>query len=153
DRAVKNAAAGDEVDLFYKPPESHGPAPDRKATLKLLAPPVRDVKYADPFLTPDFPGITDKDDIGAWDLPFEDPDWTKSISREYGDAYWKKYRGAPKAFVTLQKAKELWGSARFGSATSVRLALPGTGNSGDVFEDVAQRYRAALLKRLTPESG
>ena len=35
--------------------------------------------------------------------------------------YWKKYKTAPKAFVSLQTGQKLWGS-RFGKVTSVRVA-------------------------------
>ena len=135
-------APGSKVVLRFKPPESHGPTPDRVAEFALagLLPMKGDA--ADPYLTPDFPGITDRDDIGAWDLPFEDEDWKKSIATEYGDGFWKKARGAPKAYIRLEKGKELWGSSRFGELTSIRLA------STD-----AERYRDRLLRKLKPAEG
>jgi ABC-type lipoprotein release transport system permease subunit len=153
--------AGSQVALSFKPPESHGPAPDQRATFT-LAGYLPASTTADPGLTPEFPGITDREDVGAWDLPFDDPDWQKNISREYGDLYWKKYRTAPKAFMTLARGKELWHS-RFGDLTSVRLAyarmadFEGNGLkewwTGEALEEDAQRYRAALRRRLTPASG
>src|SRR5262249_42473738 len=136
------AAPGSSVVLRFKPPESHGFAPDRTATFTLAGtvPPAGAAK--DPVLTPDFPAITDKDDVGAWDLPFDDDDWKKNISREYGDTYWKQLRGTPKAYIALAKGKELWGSPRFGEVTSIRLA-PGDGQPADdaALEAAAGRFR------------
>lgn len=150
-------AKGSSIVLRFKPPESHGPAADvvRTFTLAGLLPPKGPA--VDPFLTPDFPGITDKDDIGAWDLPFDDPDWRKNISTEYDDAYWKRFKATPKAYVTLQRGQALWGSPRFGELTSLRLALPGYKPDApptlDQLEQAATRYRKALLERLKPDAG
>ena len=90
----------------------------------------------------DFPGITDRDDIGAWDLPFEDEDWSKNIANEYGDDFWKKARATPKAYIRLDTGKKLWGSSRFGVLTSIRLASTDAGRYGD-----------RLLRRLKPTEG
>src|SRR5262249_29179768 len=144
-------AVGTEVALTYKPPESHGPAPDRKATFKLAGYLPAEGVAADPGLTPDFPGVTDRDDVGAWDLPVDDEDWKKNVSKEYGDLYWKEFRTTPKAYVNLAKGKELWAS-RFGELTSVRLAPSGS-SDGDKLEEAAWRYREALRRRLVPASG
>ena len=130
------------VTLRFKPPESHGPAADQTATFELARYLAPVLQGADPTLTPDFPGITDKDDIGTWDLPFEDADWKKNISAEYGDAYWKRFRGTPKAFITLAAGQKLWGS-RFGDITSIRLVGPVD----------AKSYAKRLLAELKPSTG
>ena len=36
------------------------------------------------------------------------------------EAYWKQYKAAPKAFVSLGAAKKLWGGV-YGDVTSVRV--------------------------------
>ncbi len=70
-------------------------------------------------LTPDYPGITDAPDLGAWDPPFP-VDLSKV--RPQDEAYWDQWRGAPKAFVPLDTGQRLWGS-RFGNISSIRFAL------------------------------
>lgn len=144
----KRPAAGDEVTLHYKPPESHGPAPDRTKGFRFAGFIPLTGAAADPYLTPEFPGITDKDDLGDWQLPFDDPAWDQQRVRlEYTTAYWDEYRATPKAYVTLQAGQALWGS-RFGDATSVRLA-PRAGSLAAAEET----FKAALKKQLRPEDG
>ena len=67
--------------------------------------------------TPQFPGLADADSCGEWDtgIPI-----THKI-RPKDEEYWKKYRGSPKAFISLEAGKELW-SNRWGSLTGIRFA-------------------------------
>ena len=67
---------------------------------------------------------------------------SRSISgriRPADEAYWERFRAAPKAFVPLDVGQRLWGST-LGRVTSVRVYPP-----GDVSRDAA---RDALLDRL-----
>ena len=75
---------------------------------------------ADPYLAPEFPGITDKLNIGDWDPPF--PFENRRVGKQ-DEAFWKKYRATPKAYVTLAAGQRLWGS-RFGQLTSLRWPRP-----------------------------
>jgi ABC-type antimicrobial peptide transport system permease subunit len=68
-------------------------------------------------LVPEYPGITGVQTIADWDPPF--PVDLKKV-RPRDEEYWKQYRTAPKAFVSLGTAQKLWGS-RFGKVTSVRV--------------------------------
>src|SRR5205823_14521604 len=107
---------------------------------------------ADPDLTPTFPGITDREELDEWRLPFgaDDPAWRQSAIRaEYGDAFAYEYRTAPKAYVTLAAGQKLW-SSRFGQVTSVRLAPQEDGADLDA---AAARFTAALEERLRGEGG
>ncbi len=70
----------------------------------------------DPDLTPEVPGVTDQDSINDWDLPFA----TVNRIRGQDDDYWNNHRTTPKAFVSLNLGKKLWGS-RFGNHTTVRI--------------------------------
>ena len=70
-------------------------------------------------LTPDYPGITDAPDLGAWDPPFP---VNLSLVRPKDEAYWDQWRAAPKAFVPLEIGQRLWGS-RFGDVSSIRFAV------------------------------
>ena len=70
----------------------------------------------DPDLTPEVPGVTDQDSINDWDLPFA----TVNRIRGQDDNYWNNYRTTPKAFVSLNLGRKLWGS-RFGNHTTIRV--------------------------------
>jgi ABC-type antimicrobial peptide transport system permease subunit len=73
----------------------------------------------DPTLTPSYKGLTDATSMSNWDAPaglFID----KKLITPDDEAYWKKYRAAPKLFVSLNTAEKLWGST-FGDINSIRL--------------------------------
>jgi ABC-type antimicrobial peptide transport system permease subunit len=153
----KRPAPGDKVTLVFKPPESHGPSPDRRHDFRLAGYLPLSGPAADPYLTPEFPGITDKDDTSEWELPFDDPAWSReTVRREYTDRFWDRYRATPKAYIRLEDGQALWRS-RFGDLTSVRLApatLPdGTAARAKALDDAARCFTAALRKRLDPEKG
>ncbi len=90
----------------------------------------------DPAWMPDFPGLSTAEDCDDWEtsLPIE-----VSAIRPRDEDYWDTYRGAPKGFITLEKAQELW-SNRWGEATAIRL--PGS------LEEV--EVREQLRRTLSP---
>ncbi|MCS6850048.1 MAG: ABC transporter permease, partial [Gemmataceae bacterium] len=141
------AEPGATITLAYFPPEQHGRFEERTARFRLAGRlPLAGVAL-DPDLTPEFPGITDKLTLAAWDPPF--PFDGKRVRRPDED-YWKEYRTTPKAYVTLRAGQALWGS-RFGNLTSIRLAPPEP--AGARAADWARRFEEALLRRLSPEDG
>jgi putative ABC transport system permease protein len=87
-------------------------------------------------LTPEYPGLTDAERMGDWDPPF--PVDLGRI-RPADEAYWQRFRAAPKAFVALEVGQRLWGSA-LGRVTSLRVYPP-----SHVPQEAA---RAALIERL-----
>ncbi|HEX7086037.1 MAG TPA: ABC transporter permease [Vicinamibacterales bacterium] len=95
---------------------------------------------SDRTLTPEYPGLTDAPTIGDWDPPF--PVDLRRI-RPIDEDYWKAYRAAPKAFVPLDVAQELWGSPVYGRLTSIRLGVP-----SDRALAVARETFAAALRRV-----
>ncbi len=90
-------------------------------------------------LTPEFPGIADAENMADWDPPFE---VDLSLIRPKDELYWDKYHSAPKAFVALNRGRELWRS-RFGATTSVRLEAQ-TAAARDEFVD-------RFMTRVVPE--
>lgn len=66
---------------------------------------------------PPFPGLADVENCREWD-PGIPLDLSRIRSRD--EAYWKTYRGVPKAFVGLRAGQALWGN-RFGALTSLRF--------------------------------
>ena len=67
--------------------------------------------------TPEFPGIFQVDDLDEWEpgIPID-----RSLIRDKDEDFWDTHRATPKAFVTLEAARNLFAN-RFGDATSVRF--------------------------------
>lgn len=90
-------------------------------------------------LMPDFPGLADVDNCRDWDSSI--PINLDKI-RQKDEEYWDKYRGAPKAFITLEAGRKMWAN-RYGNLTAVRY----TGGIVSA-ESLAQN----LLKTVNPVS-
>ncbi len=137
-----DAKIGDTLTLsFYEPESTHGNLREREPPLALtvtgIVPLVdengKPTAAADPELTPELAGVTDKDSVEAWELPF---DLTEKITDE-DEAYWDDYRTTPKAFVSFDQARDAWGT-RWGSVSLIRI--PAT-------EDLDAATAAAKLRR------
>jgi putative ABC transport system permease protein len=138
------AKPGDAVTLTYFKPEVEGRVEEASQTFQLKAIIPLDGAAADPDLVPEFPGITDKLEITRWDPPFP-YDNTRIKPRD--ERYWREHRTTPKAYVTLNAARKLWGS-RFGDTTSVRL-FPKEGEAANALP----RVQETLLKHLDARRG
>ncbi len=145
-----NVKPGEAVTLSYFEPSDGGHLDEKTATFKLSGfVPLKGVA-ADPDLTPEFPGITDKLDIRQWDPPF--PYDNKRV-KDRDDRYWKEYRTTPKAYVTLKRGQELWGS-RFGRLTSIRIDPRRDGQSAFPTDTTdAVKFKDLLRSKLDPEAG
>ncbi len=97
--------------------------------------------HADRTLMPEFPGLAKAESTHDWDAGFP----LVYPIRDQDEAYWKQYRGTPKAFVSLAAGEAMW-TNRFGTITSVRYSVP--------TNITAEAYRITvysnLLSRLTP---
>lgn len=115
---------GDPIAVTYYEPEStHGKLHERstpplklRAIVELETADGKPTLAADPKLTPELQGVTDQKSISDWDLPFELVEKIRSQDEEY----WNEYRTTPKAFVSFDLAKRLWGS-RWGTTSLLRL--------------------------------
>jgi ABC-type antimicrobial peptide transport system permease subunit len=131
-----NARAGDVVELEYYLWRPEGGLTTGSAKFQVSAVvPIRDAA-ADRSLAPEYPGITDSDDVSDWDPPFP---IDLSRIRLQDEDYWDRYRATPKAFVRLEEGQRLWQS-RYGKLTSLRF------ESGEALE----RFRSLLRQRLNP---
>jgi len=67
---------------------------------------------------PKFPGLADAENCRDWEpgIPLD-----LSRIRDRDEAYWDRYGGAPKAFVTLAVGQEMWRN-RWGELTAVRVS-------------------------------
>jgi ABC-type antimicrobial peptide transport system permease subunit len=97
--------------------------------------------YADRTLMPEFPGLAKAESTKDWDAGFP----LVYPIRAKDEAYWKAYRGTPKAFVTLAAGQAMWAN-RFGGLTAVRYDVPTNTFASTVREAV---YRN-LLANLKP---
>jgi ABC-type antimicrobial peptide transport system permease subunit len=137
---------GDEVIVRYFPPEHQGEPQEQSATFTVAG--FVDLKgpTADPDITPEFPGITDKRGFDEWeDLPFPYDSWRVG---ERDKRYWSQYRTTPKAYVSLEAGQKLWGT-RFGKVTSIRL----TPKDGTDLSAAKKAFRESLRKELPPDRG
>ena len=93
--------------------------------------------YSDSLLMPEFPGIAGKESCTDWDAGVK---IRMDRIRKKDEEYWKKFRGTPKAFLSYEKGKELWGN-NFGPLTAIRF--PSSINA-----DYLKKY---LSGKLDPE--
>jgi ABC-type lipoprotein release transport system permease subunit len=115
------AKVGDAIEITYFEPEStHGRVREKTARFRLAGIVALEGLAADPDLTPQMPGVTDRLSIGDWDAPFP---FEPGRVRKQDEEYWDEHRTTPKAFVSLATARRLW-SSRFGDTTAVRFAPP-----------------------------
>ncbi len=107
------AKVGDSIELSYFVTGSTRNLQEQKFAFR-----VRGVlsMQPDPELMPEFPGLSKVDNCRDWDrgIPID-----LSKIRKCDEDYWERYRGTPKAFITLAAGQKLWAN-RFGSLTAVR---------------------------------
>jgi ABC-type antimicrobial peptide transport system permease subunit len=133
--------------LSYFEPVQEGRLKPQTGSFKVKAIVPLEGAAADPDLTPEFPGITNKFTLKDWNPPF--PYDGRRVKKTDED-YWNRYRTTPRAYITLQKGQELW-SSRFGKLTSIRLAA-GTDAKKDLAVAAAS-FQKHLLEELNPERG
>lgn len=136
---------GDPVQLSYLVLGESGGLLTRQATLQFRGAVDMEGLGAERALTPAFPGLDDAEHMADWDPPF--PVDLKLI-RPQDEAYWDRYRAAPKAFVSEATGRKLW-STRFGQLTAVRYELPPGELAG--LEPLAAELRRELPLRIDPE--
>jgi putative ABC transport system permease protein len=110
------ARPGDQIALSYFVMGLMRDLVERTNSFRILKVVPMQAPYTDKTLMPDFPGMTDAANCRDWDTGF--PIDTAAI-RDKDEDYWHKFRGAPKAFVNLHVARQMW-SNRFGTLTGVR---------------------------------
>ncbi len=73
--------------------------------------------FSDSLLMPEFPGIAGKESCSDWDAGVK---INMERIRKKDEDYWNKYRGTPKAFISYEKGKSMWGN-NFGPVTAIRF--------------------------------
>ncbi|HXS01266.1 MAG TPA: ABC transporter permease, partial [Pyrinomonadaceae bacterium] len=137
-----NAKRGDTVSLEYYLWHENGRLETKKADFELVAIVPITGLAADRDLVPEYPGITESEDMSQWDPPFPiDLDRV----RKQDENYWHQYRATPKAFIPLSTAQSLWGT-RFGKLTSIRVESP----NNQLTPETLNNYSESLRKSLEP---
>ena len=137
-----NAKRGDTVSLEYYLWHENGRLETKKADFELVAIVPITGLAADRDLVPEYPGITESEDMSQWDPPFPiDLDRV----RKQDEDYWHQYRATPKAFIPLSTAQSLWGT-RFGKLTSIRVESP----NNQLTPETLNNYSESLRKSLDP---
>ncbi len=132
---------GDAVELSYYVVDSGSRLVERTNTFRVRqVVPLKGI-YADRTLMPEFPGLAKAESTHDWDAGFP----LVYPIREKDEAYWKTYRGTPKAFVTLAAGQAMWAN-RFGSLTAIRYGVP-TDTFASTCRDAVYRN---LLANLEP---
>jgi putative ABC transport system permease protein len=140
------AKVGDPLTLTYYVWQEPGYLETKSAQFRIAAIVPIAGAAADRTLAPEYPGITKADTLGDWDPPF--PIDLKRV-RPRDEDYWKQYRTTPKAFIPYEAGQRIWGSARYGDRTSVRVyALP-----WQPLDEAARQFAEGLMVSLKPSAG
>ncbi|MBL9128546.1 MAG: ABC transporter permease, partial [Verrucomicrobiales bacterium] len=132
---------GDRLEMTYYDPEAGARLVEKTNVFTIRGVvPVKGV-HADRTLMPEFPGLSKAESTKDWDAGFP----LVHAIRDQDEAYWKTYRGTPKAFVTPAAGRAMWAN-RFGSLTAVRYPLP----AGTFASGYRKLVEANLLANLAP---
>ena len=137
-----NVKPGDIVSLEYYLWLENGRLETKKADFVLSGVVPIAGLAADRDLVPEYPGITESENLSDWDPPF--PIDLERVRKEDED-YWHEYKTTPKAFIPLSTAQSLW-ATRFGNLTSIRIESA----QGQLTPEIVNNYRETLRQKLDP---
>ncbi|MDX1283662.1 MAG: ABC transporter permease [Draconibacterium sp.] len=111
-----DAQIGDKITVRYFEIGPLRKLVDREAEFKVKEIIAMDSELADETRVPHLPGLSDAGHCREWEagVPID-----LDAIRDKDEEYWDDYKGTPKAFVSTEKALEMW-SNRFGNYTAVR---------------------------------
>ncbi len=130
---------GDAVELSYFLVDSGSRLVERTNVFKVREIVPMTGVHADRTLMPEFPGLAKAESTHDWDAGFP----LVYPIRDKDEAYWKQYRGTPKAFISLAAGQAMW-TNRFGALTAVRYAVPTNSTPKAVRDAVYDKLRASL---------
>ena len=134
--------AGDTVDLAYFVADTGPRLVEKTNHFRVRSIVPLEGIYADRSLMPEFPGIAKAESTQDWDAGFP---LIRKIRNE-DEAYWKKWRGTPKAYISLRSGQRLWAN-RFGDLTAIRWPAQSDASS----KISATALTDQLRSRLHPE--
>ena len=113
------AKPGDQVALTYYRADTGVQLLEQTNRFRIHSIVPTELPWADRTLMPDFPGLAKAESTHDWDAGFP----LVHKIRDQDEAYWKQWRGTPKAFVTLAAGQKMWAN-RFGALTAIRFPVP-----------------------------
>ena len=136
-----NARPGSVIALSYYQLDSGSQLAERTNHFRVRSIVPMQGLYADRTLMPEFPGLAKAESTRDWDAGFP----LKHAIRKQDEAYWKQYRGTPKAFVSITAGQKMWAN-RFGRATAIRYTSPAAMTAAKT-RDIVE---ATVLSNLDP---
>lgn len=141
-------SVGDRVELATLVPSWEGTYREEAHTFVVRGIVAMEGLGADPGLVPAIPGVTDAHRVDAWQAPFP-VDLSRVTPRD--EAYWERYRAAPKVFVSPETARAWWQrtspEGETDWVTGVRIVPGGAEPS---LGALARRLERAIAARLRP---
>ena len=130
-----DAREGDELHMEFYVWEDEGQIAERSERFVVEGVlPIEGLR-PDKDMAPDYPGISETDNLSDWEPPF--PIDLNRV-RDKDEAYWDDYGATPKAFIGLARGQAIW-PVRQGKLTSIRVV----GDDVDA-TDFGNRVRARL---------
>lgn len=111
------ASVNDTLILKWFAPGSNGKLEEKSDKFIISRIVEIDSVWSDQSLMPDFPGISGSKTCSDWDAGIQ---LDMDLIRNKDEDYWNRYKGTPKAFISYEKGKELWGN-NFGPSTAIRF--------------------------------
>jgi putative ABC transport system permease protein len=112
-----SAAVGDSIQMTWFSPDSLNKLVEKKDKFLVTGIVKMEGIWADSLLMPAFPGIAGTKSCSDWDAGTL---IKLNEIRKKDEDYWKKNGGTPKAFISYEKGKEIWGN-NYGPATAIRI--------------------------------
>lgn len=135
-----SAKVGDSVGLTYWVVGSMRELIERRSNFRIKAILPMEGLANDAELMPAIPGLTDKKNCREWE-PGVPIDLKKIRDKDQG--YWDRYRGTPKALITLKAGQQIWNN-RFGNLTAVRFPAR-AGSAARIGDKIKQAINPASL--------
>lgn len=135
------ARTGDAVTIRYFVPSVSGRLTEKSAGFTVAGIVPQSLPWADSTLMPHFPGLADAEHCTQWNagIPID-----LDRIRPEDEAYWKQWRGTPKAFIRSDAARHIWNN-RFGSSTALRIPV----DEGRTIEDIHQQLTELIRNRIS----
>ena len=112
-----SANPGNTLEMNYYVLDQSRRLTSRKTTFTIRGIFSHEQSNIDHTLAPEIPGLSDSRNCREWNVGIP-VDFGKI--RDKDEAYWTKYKGTPKAVITLAAGQKIW-SSRFGDLTALRL--------------------------------
>jgi putative ABC transport system permease protein len=131
---------GEKIELTYFVLGQMRALREEKSTFRIKSILSMDNPAMDPNFMPDFPGLADAENCRDWDpgIPID-----LDKIRKQDEDYWQKYRGTPKAFITLSAGQKMWAN-RYGNLTMIRYPA--------LAKESSESIASSFLNNINPAS-